>query len=197
MLETVDEFNEKTGRSLAYFIVFWWGVGNLLPWVVFITAHAYFYERFCQTSFGDSFENYFSITYNCAQIFGLFLSLKYAKGLSIKEQVLYPFFVNLAIFSLMTIFVFVIDMNENGLFGCTLFFTFISGISGAFMNGGLYGFASKLHSNFISAVVIGQGLAALIVAIVNIVSAAASPYVDLCSTDDNARFYGVLWLLTY
>ena len=60
-----DEDNDNDGllsssgpvdsNNLAYAIMFYQGIGNLLPWNAFITAAAYFKGRFCGTSLESKF----------------------------------------------------------------------------------------------------------------------------------------------
>lgn len=193
MLAKQDDHHHKDGRPTAYFIFCWEGVSSLLPWCVFITAHAYFYERLCKTAFGDTFENYFSIAYTVTQPLGLLLSVKYSKMFSLKQQVAYPMALNCLIFAMMTMFVLIVSMDPHVLFGLTLLFTFISGVCTSFINGGLFGFAGRLPHAMTSGVMMGQGMASLIVALINVVATLASPHSDLCNDDgddDSGEFCG-------
>ena len=89
-------------RHIAYFIMFYLGVGNLFPWNAFITASTYYAERFCGTSFEDTFENYFSLTYTLSQTIGLALAILFQDRLTLKQKISYPLMLYAVIFGVTT-----------------------------------------------------------------------------------------------
>jgi len=124
------------------------GVGNLFPWNAFITASNYYAERFAGTSFEDSFENYFSISFNIFQTLGLALSLRYGSEIRLQNKIIWPFFCYSLIFVLNTVLVVIVDINPNVLFGITLLSSALAGCCGSVLSGMscLSGRSSMLHA---------------------------------------------------
>lgn len=171
-------------HNMAYIIMFWEGLGNLFPWNAFITAAGYFATRFCGTPFEDNFENFFSISFMCAQTVGLALAVKYGNMMTLRTRIIYPLFWYSAIFLMTTAFVLDTVMDPTLLFYLTLLSTIVCGVSGAILSGGLFGLAAVMPPVYTGAVMNGQGLAGLTVSIASIVTILAADPVDNCSTGD-------------
>lgn len=174
-------------HQVAYFIMFYLGVGNLFPWNAFITASTYYAERFCGTSFEDTFENYFSLTYTLSQTIGLALAILFQDRLTLKQKISYPLLLYAVIFGVTTMLVGIVDIDPNVLFYITLFSAFLSGIVGALLSGGLFSLGAMLPSQYTGALMNGQGLAGLIVSGAAVLTTAATERTDSCTDDDGAN----------
>ena len=171
--------------NMAYIIMFYEGVGNLFPWNAFITASNYYGERFCGTSFEGNFENFFSITYTLSQTIGLALSVVYQNKISLNNKIIWPLLCYSIVFAANTAFVGVTDIDPNLLFWITLISACLCGCFGAILSGGLFGLGAMFPPAYTAALMTGQGVAGLTVAVSSMLTSLATTPVDECS-DDNA-----------
>ena len=58
---------ERLAR-VALLVFFFLGIGSSLPWNVFITAQSYFQHRLSDTTYEDSFLNWFSMAFNVSTL---------------------------------------------------------------------------------------------------------------------------------
>ncbi|RYY89096.1 hypothetical protein EON63_01385 [archaeon] len=142
--------------SFAYLIMFYEGVGNLFPWNAFITASGYYAARFCGTSFEDSFENYFSITYTLSQTIGLVLAVLYAENFSLNQKITLPLLAYSVIFGITTLLVGIQDIDPTLLFFVTLLSAFCSGMVGALLSGGLFSLGAMFPPSYTGALMNGK-----------------------------------------
>ena len=170
---------------MVYIIMFYEGVGNLFPWNAFITASNYYGARFCGTSIETTFENFFSITYTLSQTIGLALSIVYQKKLSLRSKIIYPLMCYSAVFLVNTILVTVQDIDPTLLFWLTLISCCLCGLFGAVLSGGLFGLGAMFPPVYTAALMNGQGVAGLTVAVSSLLTSLGTSAVDSCS-DDNA-----------
>ncbi len=180
---TTMEVPEDSGK-IAYYIMFYLGVGNLFPWNAFITASTYYAMRFCGTAIEDSFENYFSITYTLSQTIGLGLAIMYQDRLSLKQKISNPLMLYSVIFGVTSALVLITSMDPYILFVLTLVSAFLSGIVGAVLSGGLFGLGAMLPPAYTGAIMSGQGLAGLIVSLSAVLTQYAGGDTSSCSDDD-------------
>lgn len=173
--------------NFAYAIMFWQGVGQLFPWNAFITAAAYFGSRFCKTDMANDFENYFSISFTCFQTAGLALSVLYGNRFSLHDKIVYPLICYSSLFALTTALVLVEDINGYVLFWLTFLSSSANGLAGAILSAGLFSLGGCLPPKYTAALMSGQGLAGLSVAVAGIVTQAAAPMAPgYCETTSNA-----------
>eukprot|EP00428_Durinskia_dybowskii_P075318 CAMPEP_0170400802 /NCGR_PEP_ID=MMETSP0117_2-20130122/24685_1 /TAXON_ID=400756 /ORGANISM="Durinskia baltica, Strain CSIRO CS-38" /LENGTH=470 /DNA_ID=CAMNT_0010657561 /DNA_START=133 /DNA_END=1545 /DNA_ORIENTATION=- len=170
---------------MVYFIMFYEGIGNLFPWNAFITASNYYGQRFCGTSFESNFENFFSITYTLSQTIGLALSVIYQNKLSLRSKIVYPLTWWAVVFAITSILVTIDDIDPNLLFWITLISACLCGSFGAILSGGLFGLGAMFPPAYTSALMNGQGVAGLTVAVSSMLTSLATSPIDDCS-DDNA-----------
>eukprot|EP01038_Epipyxis_sp_PR26KG_P009376 gene9376-12633_t len=179
LYETLNSVNErkafKSEKMMAYTLFFFLGIGSLLPWYAFITAQTYFAERLCKSVFSLSFESFFSVSYNLAQPIGLLFVIRYNNSITTTQKVLIPILINTILFFLITVAVFIQSFDPTLLFILTLCATFVSGLVGSVMNGGLFGLSGILPSKNTSALMTGQALAGFFVSLVNFTTSASSP----------------------
>ena len=177
--------------NFAYAIMFWQGVGQLFPWNAFITAAAYFGSRFCKTDMANDFENYFSISFTCFQTAGLGLSVLYGNKFTLHDKIVYPLVCYSSLFALTTALVLVEDINGYVLFWVTFLSSSANGLAGAILSGGLFSLGGCLPPKYTAALMSGQGLAGLSVALAGIVTQAAAPmppgYCDTTSAEDDSE----------
>ena len=164
--------------GFAYAIMFCQGVGQLFPWNAFITASLYFGERFCTTPFRYDFENYLSISFTASQTIGLAFTILYGSRLSYHDKIVYPLIIYCVLFGLTTTLVLVNNINGNLLFWLTLIGCIGCGTSGAFLNAGFFGLSGIFPQNYTGAMMSGQGLAGLSVALTGLLTQAAGPMPD-------------------
>jgi solute carrier family 29 (equilibrative nucleoside transporter), member 1/2/3 len=167
----------------AFCCFFWLGLGNLFPWNSFITAAPYFGMRFCGTDFESNFENFFSVSFMLAQTLGLSLAIMYGHMIPLLSQIYVPLTIYAAVFFATTILV-VIKLDATLLFVITLISTFACGLCGAVLSGGLFGYAAVFPPRFTGALMSGQGLGGLTVALASFCTIWATKRVDYCSDDD-------------
>ena len=188
--------------NFAYSIMFWQGVGQLFPWNAFITAAAYFGSRFCKTNMANDFENYFSISFTAFQTAGLALSVLYGNKFSLHDKIVYPLIVYSSLFALTTALVLVEDINGYVLFWVTFLSSSANGLAGAILSAGLFSLGGCLPPKYTAALMSGQGLAGLSVALAGIVTQAAAPQPDgFCdsttSTDDSEGTNCSVYTISY
>lgn len=147
----------------VYFVLFWLGVGNLFPWNAFITASAYYANRFCGTSFESEFENFFSITFTVSQTIGLALSIVYQDSISLRNKIIWPLLCYACIFAVTTILVIIQDIQHTLLFIVTLLSALMCGICGSILSSGIFGLGAMFPPAYTAALMNGQGLAGLFV----------------------------------
>lgn len=170
-------------NNFAYAIIFWLGVGHLFPWNTIITASEYFATRFCETSFSNNFMNYLSFTSTLSQTIGLAISVKYPSIFSMRNKIIYPLLCYSAVFLLTTIFV-TLNINPSLLFWVTLMLTFVCGVCGAILSGGLFGLAAMFPPSYTGAVMTGNGIAGLVASLSAIVTTLGQS--DSTCTDDDS-----------
>jgi hypothetical protein len=171
---TLGKTPEDRG-NLAYNIMFWQGVGQLFPWNAFITASSYFSQRFCETDVAKDFENYFSISFTSFQTIGLGISVLYGSRLSLHDKIVYPLILYAILFGLTTGMVIVEDIDGYLLFWITFLSSCMNGLAGAILSAGLFSLGGCLPQTYTSALMTGQGLAGLSVAVAGIFTQAVGP----------------------
>ena len=63
--------------NLVYFIILLQGIGTLLPWNFFITAHEYFTTKLLDTRYEHEFENFFALVAFGPNLVAFFLNTMY------------------------------------------------------------------------------------------------------------------------
>ncbi|KAI8875598.1 hypothetical protein K501DRAFT_233441 [Backusella circina FSU 941] len=177
--------------KIVYGIYFLYGVAMLLPWNVFITASEFFANRYAGTIYEETFQNYFS-TYSTAAnllIFVLILWLQNRSTLKLNATI--PIIINTLVFGIMAITV-KTDMKGEEYFYLSLFFiTLTGGVTSVFQSS-VFSEASQLPPIYLQAVLSGQGIAGVIVAVSSILSALSvktNVIVDGTSVDSSAFSY--------
>jgi len=141
------------------------GIGILFPWNVFITAIDYFADKYPDVAF----EFIVGLAYQWCSIAFFLVSLKYGHNYSVKNKILVGFGIDF----LMLIFVPVI--GEIGLpttasLILTLGAAGLTGIASALLFGTVLSFVAMLPSDYTTAVMSGNGVGAVVVAILRIIT---------------------------
>lgn len=88
------------------------------------------------------------------------------------------------LFFFVTTMLVVVKMDATLLFVITLISTFACGLCGSILSGGLFGYAAVFPPRFTGALMSGQGLGGLTVALASFCTIWATKRVDYCSDDD-------------
>ncbi|CEG83551.1 hypothetical protein RMATCC62417_17453 [Rhizopus microsporus] len=164
--EPIDKY------KLVYWIYFLYGIAMLLPWNVFITASEFFVKRFAETPYQETFQNYFS-TYSTLTNFLTFIIVLWLQNKSsFRLNSFIPICINTAVFAAMAISV-KVDFEGIDYFWFVMFFIVLTGGTTSFFQNSVFSEASRLPPVYVQAVVSGQGVAGVVVAISSIVSALA------------------------
>lgn len=140
------------------------GVGSSLPWNVFITANAYFHERFEGTKYQDSFVTWFNFALNSTTLLTMVLrtSSFMQRFLPRTERKIFLSLVAITIVMLIQI-VFVKEPSFRGIpfFTTTIIYIMIAAFFTAFLQDGLFGLSASLPERYTQGIVSGQALAGL------------------------------------
>jgi equilibrative nucleoside transporter 1/2/3 len=139
--------------------------------------------RFCGTDFEDNFENFFSVSFMLAQTLGLSLAILYGHKIPLLSQIYIPLSIYAAVFFATTVMV-VINFDATLLFVVTLLSTFACGLCGSVLSGGLFGYGAVFPARYTGALMSGQGLGGLTVALASFFTILATKRVDYCNDDD-------------
>jgi solute carrier family 29 (equilibrative nucleoside transporter), member 1/2/3 len=111
------------------------------------------------------------------------LAIRYQDKLPLKFRILGPLTLNTSVFVLTTVLV-TLSVSPYLLFGITLLSCCVVGSSNALLSGGIFGLAGSFPPQYTGAVMSGQGLAGLVVAVASLVTTWAGNPVDVCTDDD-------------
>ncbi|KAF1806901.1 nucleoside transporter-domain-containing protein [Mucor lusitanicus] len=145
----------------------------LLPWNVFITASDYFSTRFAGSPYQDSFQNYFSAYFNCSNLVSLAVLLWVRqKKTTLKIDVVVPLSVNLLIFSFFALSS-LTDAEESAAvsyFWTTIACMVITGLTTSMIQLTVFAEASQFLPKYMQAVMSGQGIAGVSVALFSLLT---------------------------
>lgn len=154
-------------NNLVWFICCLLGVGILFPWNVFITAIDYFTDKYPDVAF----EFIVSLSYQWSSIGFFILSLRYGREYSLKKKIVLGFSVSFIML------VFVPIVGEIGLpddlsLVLTLVAAGLTGIASALLFGTVLSFVAMLPPDYTTAVMSGNGVGAVFVAVMRIITKA-------------------------
>ncbi|KAI7870168.1 nucleoside transporter-domain-containing protein [Spinellus fusiger] len=168
-LITTEEPEDKA--SVVYWVFFLYGIAMLLPWNIFITASEFFFRRFRGSGYEGTFQNYFSTSFTISDlVIFTYLLWKQSRSTSYHTDVITPLSVNAAVFGIMAITI-ETDSSGSDYFWFTLLLLVITGVSTAFAQVAVFAEASCLPPKYMQAVMSGQGVSGVAVAIFSILSA--------------------------
>ncbi|KAI7906488.1 nucleoside transporter-domain-containing protein [Cokeromyces recurvatus] len=157
---------------LVYWIFFIYGVAMLLPWNVFITASEYFAKRFSGTPYEETFQNYFSTNFTNTNLLTFVFVIYMQNKSSYSFDSFLSIFINTIIFGMLAITV-ETHIEGIGYFWFILILIVITGVTTSFFQNAVFSEASQLPPMYMQAVLSGQGIAGVVVAISSILSALA------------------------
>ncbi|XP_028393434.1 equilibrative nucleoside transporter 1-like isoform X2 [Dendronephthya gigantea] len=148
-----DRFN------LVYFIIVLQGIGTLLPWNFFITAHAYFFAKLKGTRYQHEFENFFALAAFGPNLVAFFLNTMFKHKVPLKIRILVPLFVMTGIF-IVTASLVRVDTDEwkGSFFAITLVTIALINVFCAVYQGGLFGLSGMMPPRYTQALMTGQGI---------------------------------------
>lgn len=158
---------------VVYSLMFLEGIGSLFPWNAFITVTQYFANRLEGSPFEDNFINYFTFSFQLVNIIFLLLEMRYKQRISIHTRIIVPLVCQFVIFAVMLALT-KVHVVRTPFFAVTLALVICSGAATAFLQGGVFGLAAVLPHQYMGALMTGQGLGGLVVAVLNVVSLAAN-----------------------
>eukprot|EP01135_Chromosphaera_perkinsii_P003268 Nk52_evm43s239 gene=Nk52_evmTU43s239 len=165
-----EDLNAPEDRfNIAYFIFFFQGVGIFFPWNMFITGNQYYKNRLEGSSYVSNFDNYQTLSYQICNLTVLILATKYQHSMNVSYRVILPLCVQLILFVLTTAFIY-IDMSATVFFAVMIGTTCISGLAVSFPLSGIFGLANTMPKHYVQALMAGEGLGGLTVAVSSLVS---------------------------
>ncbi|KAG2190008.1 hypothetical protein INT46_005690 [Mucor plumbeus] len=158
--------------KLVYWIYFIYGVAMLLPWNVFITASEYFARRFAETPYEERFQNYFSTYFTITNLMTFVLILYMQNKSAYHIDSFISIFINTVVFGVLAV---TVETHIEGLvyFWFIMALIVLTGATTSFFQNSVFSEASQLPPMYMQAVLSGQGIAGVIVAVSSIVSALA------------------------
>lgn len=171
-LDQVKDEGDLDKYKLVYWIYFIYGIAMLLPWNVFITASEYFARRFAGTPYEETFQNYFSTYSTITNLVTFAFILWIQNRSSFKLNSFIPIFINTLVFGILAITV-ETDLGGPEYFWFIMVLIVLTGATSSFFQNSVFSEASQLPPIYLQAVLSGQGIAGVIVAISSILSAIA------------------------
>lgn len=165
-VEPADKFN------VVYFIMLIQGVGTLLPWNMFITAHAYFQEKLkANKDLKHSFENYFSVAAMVPNVVMFLINTLFKHKVPLQVRMITSVCIMTLCFILTTVLV-VIDTSKwtTDFFYITIGTIILINMSSAIYQGGLFGVCGMMPPRYTGAVMTGQGVGGTFAALASIFS---------------------------
>ncbi|KAK3751849.1 hypothetical protein QZH41_009669 [Actinostola sp. cb2023] len=156
----------------VYWIMVLMGVGTLLPWNMFITAHSYFTRKLQkEETLVHDFENWFSIAAMVPNVLMFFLNTLFKHKVPLNVRMLVSLILMTVLFVLTTALV-KIDTYEwtQRFFYITIGTVIVVNMATAVFQGGLFGLTGMMPFKYTGAVMTGQGIGGTFAAIANIVA---------------------------
>jgi len=140
----------------------------LFPWNAFINAGPYFKDKLAhQTRFGQFIENDFELTFQLSHLLVLLLSVRFQHLFSTTSRITYPLFVQGLVFLLLAAMVHM--DGSTTFFWCTITLSLIAGGATSVYQSGMFGLAGMLPPKYTQAIMAGQSMGAIIVALLYII----------------------------
>lgn len=172
-LQTVESDRDPVDKfNIVYLIMLIQGVGTLLPWNMFITAHAYFQEKLKKDDgLKHSFENYFSVAAMVPNMLMFLLNTLFKHKVPLQARMLTSVCIMTLCFIVTTVLV-VIDTSNwtTDFFYITIGTIILINLSGAVYQGGLFGMCGMMPPKYTGAVMTGQGIGGTFAALASILS---------------------------
>ncbi|KAI9497669.1 nucleoside transporter-domain-containing protein [Zychaea mexicana] len=174
-IERLEAYAEghNDAHNLVYWIFVIYGVAMLLPWNVFITASEFFAKRFAGSSYDETFQNYFSISFTATNLLCFaYLLRKQSESSTYRVDVLWPALANTAVFGITAVTV-AVSMQGATYFAFTMALLVFTGATTSYFQVAVFAEACRFPPRYVQAVMSGQGVAGVAVAVASILSAFA------------------------
>mmetsp|Transcript_86418 Transcript_86418/g.137189 ORF Transcript_86418/g.137189 Transcript_86418/m.137189 type:complete len:299 (+) Transcript_86418:28-924(+) len=156
---------------VVYLIMLIQGVGTLLPWNMFITAHAYFAQKLKGSAWAHDFENYFSVAAMAPNLIMFLINTLFKHKVSLQVRMLTSVCIMTLCFVLTTALVVVDTSNwTNQFFMVTIGTIILINMFSAVYQGGLFGVCGMMPPKYTGAVMTGQGVGGTFAALASIFS---------------------------
>ncbi|EDO37568.1 predicted protein [Nematostella vectensis] len=164
-LEPKDRF------KLVYWIMLLQGIGTLLPWNMFITAHMYFTSKLKnEKEFVHSFENYFSVAAMVPNVIMFFLNTLFKHKVKLQTRMVTSLVLMTLLFVLTTVLVKIKTTSwTREFFYLTIATVIIVNMATAVYQGGLFGLSGMMPAKYTGAVMTGQGIGGTFAALASII----------------------------
>ncbi|GAN00695.1 equilibrative nucleoside transporter 1 isoform X1 [Mucor ambiguus] len=168
----IDDDGLEDKYKIVYWIYFIYGIAMLLPWNVFITASEYFARRFAETPYEEKFQNYFSTYFTITNLLTFVLILYMQNKSAYHVDSFISILINTIVFGTLAVTV-EIQIEGSGYFWFIMALIVLTGATTSFFQNSVFSEASQLPPMYMQAVLSGQGIAGVIVAVSSILSALA------------------------
>mmetsp|Transcript_22768 Transcript_22768/g.49903 ORF Transcript_22768/g.49903 Transcript_22768/m.49903 type:complete len:515 (-) Transcript_22768:942-2486(-) len=171
----------KDRWSLTYAIFFLLGAGILFPWNVLITETAYFNLRFHTPPYpqlvADNFENFLAVCFQLPNLLVLLVIVVYKLENRIPRvfQILAPLFISLGLMTVQLVLTKMDYVAGSTMAEILLPSAALMGGLTSMLNGGCFGLVGGFPSIYTQAVMTGQALAGLMVAVASFITIWAEP----------------------
>ena len=159
----------------VYKIFFLQGLGMLFPWNIYITAQSYFAHRLQDTPESSTFLFWFSTLFQVANILGLGIAVYYGHKFNMRFSVAIPMIINAVVLVGTTALVRMDAVEHQMVFLITCASVMICGICTALLQLGIFGLAGRFPNVYMQAVMSGQGMSGISVALISLFSTLAEP----------------------
>eukprot|EP00038_Savillea_parva_P003348 m.124289 g.124289 ORF g.124289 m.124289 type:complete len:500 (-) comp11150_c6_seq2:881-2380(-) len=159
----------RDAYNAAYMIFYLQGLGTLIPWNAFITVNAYFDEKLEQSHYKNNVLPYFTTSFQIVNILLLVFATKVMGEVPMRVRIGLPMFIQLIVFVGILIMV-KSDIEGDNFFYATLALVIISAAMTSFFQGGLFGLSGMLPFTYTQAMMGGQGLGGVVVAVMNLIT---------------------------
>ena len=170
----VDQNFQKNRQNFVYFMFFILGVGSLLPWNTFITAHGYFKNKLrndqhAMTTFENAFSVGSQIPATIASVVNIYLTDKVPRSF----RMVLSLSLTLLCFLTTDIFVFVDTSTwTKSFFNITLILVIIINICAGIMRSIMYGIAGTVGPQYMQSLVFGISTGGIIMSLMSLLSLA-------------------------
>lgn len=182
-LESAAELNSpKDVMHLVKIILVIQGVGMLFPWNTVLTITTYWSWKLTGSSFETSYNNYFDFIFSVILLIVSLVFSRIQHRIGMKARVMYPLAIQLLVYIVLLILVYVNSSHGNGFFGVMIFLIIILGVCVGFNQPGVYTVAAFLPARYQKYPVQGEAWAGVIVSSINVITLAGSTTIQSAAT---------------
>lgn len=201
--EEVAVVGAKDKYQLVYIIFLLHGIGILMPWNMFITAHGYFIDYKLrgpcdqpESEYRKFFMNFLGIVAQLPNVLLNVINLFVHLGGDIKSRIVWSI-VTMIITFVFTIIMAMVDSSQwiEAFFWLTMVSVVILNAATGVYQNSLYGLVAILPPRYTNAVILGNNISGTITTVVSIVSKLAVSSTGTGQTDDDIRTSAIYYFL--